>query len=109
VNPLVGEGIIDAAVDQPNYFYNPIAMFFAKQFVEAGQDPSVIPEVGTEVSPDQVGIEPAMHKGVELWSESIWAPGEMRELNGHPWFRTNSIVITDENFDEPFLWGNVWG
>jgi ribose transport system substrate-binding protein len=50
-----------------------------------------------------------MHKGVEMWSEPIWEPGIMREQNGHPWFRTNSIVITEENYDQPFLWGNVWG
>jgi ribose transport system substrate-binding protein len=109
VNPLVGEGVIDAAVDQPNYFYNPIAMQYMKQYVEAGNDESVIPEVGSTVTADDLTIESGQHKGVEMWSEPIWDPGEMREQNGHPWFRTNSVVITQENYDEPFLWGNVWG
>jgi ribose transport system substrate-binding protein len=109
VNPLVGEGLIDAAVDQPNYFYNPIAMQYMKRYVESGMDPSVIPEVGSTVTPDQLTIESGQHKGVEMWSEPIWNPGEMREQNGHPWFRTNSIVINGDNFDQPFLWGNVWG
>jgi ribose transport system substrate-binding protein len=109
VNPLVGEGMIDAAVDQPNYFYNPIAMQYMKQYVEAGNDQSVIPEVGSEVTADQLTIEAGQHKGVEMWSEPIWEPGIMREQNGHPWFRTNSIVINQDNFDQPFLWGNVWG
>lgn len=109
VNPLVGEGMIDAAVDQPNYFYNPIAMQYMKQYVEAGNDQSVIPEVGSEVTSDDLTIEPGQHKGIEMWSEPIWEPGIMREQNGHPWFRTNGIVITEENFDQPFLWGNVWG
>ncbi|WP_284011426.1 sugar ABC transporter substrate-binding protein [Haloarcula pelagica] len=109
VNPLVGEGMIDAAVDQPNYFYNPIAMYYMREYVESGMDESVIPEVGSEVSSDQLNIEPGQHKGVEMWSEPIWEPGVMREQNGHPWFRTNSVVITQENYDQPFLWGNVWG
>jgi ribose transport system substrate-binding protein len=109
VNPLVGEGMIDAAVDQPNYFYNPIAMHYMQEYVEAGNDASVIPEVGAEVTADDLTIEPGQHKGVELWSEPIWDPGVMREQNGHPWFRTNSVVITQDNFDQPFLWGNVWG
>ena len=109
VNPLVGEGMIDAAVDQPNYFYNPIAMQYMKQYVEAGNDDSVIPEVGSEVTADDLTIESGQHKGVEMWSEPIWDPGVMREQNGHPWFRTNSVVITQENYDQPFLWGNVWG
>jgi ribose transport system substrate-binding protein len=109
VNPLVGEGMIDAAVDQPNYFYNPVAMQYIQEYVEAGNDQSVIPDVGDEVTSDDLTIESGEYKGVEMWSESIWEPGEMREQNGHPWFRTNSIVITEENFDQPFLWGNVWG
>ncbi|MFA9518375.1 sugar ABC transporter substrate-binding protein [Halopenitus sp. H-Gu1] len=109
VNPLVGEGVIDAAVDQPNYFYNPIAMKYMKKYVEAGNDDSVIPDVGSEVTADDLTIEPGQHKGVDMWSEPIWEPGIMREQNGHPWFRTNSIVITEENYDEPYLWGNVWG
>ena len=109
VNPLVGEGMIDAAVDQPNYFYNPIAMHYMREYVESGMDESVIPEVGSEVTADQLNIEPGQHKDVEMWSEPIWDPGVMREQNDHPWFRTNSVVITQDNFDQPFLWGNVWG
>ena len=108
VNPLVGDGTIDAAVDQPNYFYNPIAMQYMKEYVESGADDGVIPAVGTEITPDGLTVESGEYKDVEMWSEPIWAPGEMREQNGHPWFRTNSIVITQENYDQPFLWGNVW-
>ncbi len=107
VNPAVEEGFIDAAVDQPNYFYNPIAMEYLIRYVEEG--PDSLPEVGDTVTSDDLTIESGQHKGVELWSEPIWEPGEMREQNGHPWFRTNSIVITQENAGEPFLWGNVWG
>lgn len=66
VNPLVGDGFIDAAVDQPNYFYNPLALQFMREYVESGQSNDAIPEVGSEVSADQVNIEPAQHKGVNM-------------------------------------------
>lgn len=32
----------------------------------------------------------------------------MEEQNGHPWLKTNTIVITQENYDAPYLWGNIW-
>jgi len=108
-NPLIADGMIDAAVDQPNYFYNPVAMYYMREFVESGFSSDAIPEIGTEVTPDQLNIPSTQHKGVDLWSEPIWAPAEIKELNGHPWFKTNSIVITQDNAEEPFLWGNIWG
>lgn len=109
VNPLVGEGLIDAAIDQPNYFYNPLALYYMREYVESGQSDDAIPDVGSEVSADQVNIEPGQHKGVNMWEEPIWAPAEIDEQNGHPWLKTNNIVITQDNYDEPYLWGNVWG
>jgi len=101
--------MIDAAVDQPNYFYNPIAMHYMREYVENGNDNSVIPDVGDRVTSDSLTIESGQYKNTEMWSKPIWEPAEMREQNGHPWFRANSIVITQENYDQPFLWGNVWG
>ena len=109
VNPLVNKGYIDAAVDQPNYFYNPIAIKMMKKYIENGHSMDVIPKVGTKVTPDQLNIKPNKHKGVKMWSEPIWAPAEMKKENGHPWFKTNSIVITQENATKPYLWGNIWG
>jgi ABC-type sugar transport system substrate-binding protein len=109
VNPLVNKGYIDAAVDQPNYFYNPIAIKMMKKYVEAGHSMDVIPKKGTTVTPDQFNIKSYKHKDVKLWSEPIWAPAEMKQQNGHPWFKTNSIVITQKNATKPYLWGNIWG
>ena len=136
VNPLVNEGVIDAAVDQPNYFYNPIAIKYMIDYVEAGGvdggGQSAIPEVGTTVLPEggtstdtpsatetgtataegpveRLNVETGQHKGVDMWSEPIWSPGKVREQNGHPWFRTDSIVIDQDNATQPFLWGNIWG
>lgn len=109
VNPLVKKGFIDAAVDQPNYFYNPIAIHYMKEYITGGNSMDVIPNVGKTVAANDLKIKTAKHKGVKLWSEPIWAPAEMKEQNGHPWFKTNSIVITEQNADKPYLWGNVWG
>lgn len=109
VNPLINEGYIDAAVDQPNYFYNPIAIEMMKKYIEAGHSMDAIPNKGTTVKPDQVNVKSHKHKGVNLWSEPIWAPAEMKQQNGHPWFKTNSIVITQKNATKPYLWGNIWG
>ena len=107
VNPLVKQGYIDAAVDQPNYFYNPLAIHYLQKVVKNGD--SAVPDVGTQIAKADLDIPSSKHKGVDLWSKSIWAPAEVKKQNGHPWFKTNSIVITNENADKPFLWGNVWG
>ena len=107
VNPLVKKGYIDAAVDQPNYFYMPIAIEYMRQYIENGDD--AIPKVGKKVSKSDVQIKPHKHKGVDLWKKPIWSPASIKKQNGHPWFQTNSIVITQENADKPYLWGNIWG
>ena len=107
INQLVADGVIDAAVDQPNYFYNPIAIEYLRAYHEEG--PDAIPEIGDTITPDELEIQSGNYKDVELWSEPIWSPAEILEQNDHPWFKTNSIVITEDNADQPFLWGNVWG
>lgn len=107
INQLVSDGVIDAAIDQPNYFYNPIAIEYLRAYHENG--PDAMPEVGDTIESGDLEIQSGNYKDVELWSEPIWSPGEILEQNDHPWFKTNSIVITEENANEPFLWGNVWG
>jgi len=113
VNPLVGKQYIDAAVDQPNYFYNPIALKYMVEYIEAGGvnggGDSVIPKVGSTVKKSQLSIQPHQHKGVNLWETPIWAPATIKKENGHPWFQTNSVTITQSNYDKPYLWGNIWG
>lgn len=107
VNPLVKKGYIDAAVDQPNYFYMPIAIEYMRQYIENGDD--ALPKVGNQVSKSDLSIKPHQHKGVKLWKKAIWSPAKIKTQNDHPWFQTNSIVITQENADKPYLWGNIWG
>ena len=104
----IGDGFVDAAIDQPNYFYGPIALEYMRRYVN-GDGEDEIPEVGTTVTEDDLTIEPAEHKSVELWSEPVWAPAEIVEKDGHVQFQTSSVVVTEENADEPYHWGNIWG
>jgi ribose transport system substrate-binding protein len=104
----IDDGYVDAAIDQPNYFYGPIALEYMQRYVN-GDGEDEIPEVGTTVTEDDLTIEPGQHKDVELWSEPIWAPAEIVEKDGHVQFQTSSAVVTEENADAPYLWGNIWG
>ena len=104
----IGDGYVDAAIDQPNYFYGPIALEYMQRYVN-GDGEDEIPEVGTTVTEDDLSIESAQHKDVELWSEPAWAPAEIVEKDGHVQFQTSSVVVTEENADEPYHWGNIWG
>jgi ribose transport system substrate-binding protein len=107
VNPKIGDGLIDAAVDQPNYFYIPLAIKQMQQYWENGE--SAIPEIGSTLTTDDYQFESVEHRGVQLWSEPIWAPANVEEKDGHPHVKTNGITITQENADAPYLWGNIWG
>lgn len=121
-------GLIDGAVDQPNYFYAPLAFAWLERVVNQGEE--VLPDVGSTVvsgkgadretttadatttaatqQQTSITIEPAMHKGVELWQEPIWSPATVGEALGHRQFVTDHVVITEENADAPYLWGNIW-
>lgn len=107
VNPKIADGMIDAAVDQPNYFYIPLAIKQMQRYWENGE--SAVPKPGSELTADDYSFEPVQHKGVQLWSEPIWAPATVEEKDGHPHVKTNGITITQENADAPYLWGNIWG
>lgn len=106
-NVNIGEGLVDAAVDQPNYFYIPLAIQQMQDWWDGGDE--TVPQPGQTLTEEDYPFEPVEHKGVQLWSEPIWAPAEVVEKDGHPHVRTNGITITQENADAPFLWGNIWG
>lgn len=106
-NVNIGEGLVDAAVDQPNYFYIPLAIKQMQDWWDGGDE--TVPEPGQTLTEEDYSFEPVEHKGVQLWSEPIWSPAEVVEKDGHPHVRTNGITITQENADAPFLWGNIWG
>lgn len=107
-NEAIANGYIDAAIDQPNYFYVPLAMKQLELWYANGGDDALF-EVGQEVTTDDISIPTGQFKGVDLWSEPIWAPGEMVSSNQHRKLQTQSIVINQDNADAPYLYGNIWG
>jgi ribose transport system substrate-binding protein len=108
----IEDGLVDAAIDQPNYFYGPIALHYMDKYL-SGEGEAELPEVGEEITADDLTIESAEHEingeTVELWSDPIWAPAQIKEKNGHRYFETNNIVVTQDNADAAYLWGNIWG
>lgn len=107
VNPKIADGYIDAAVDQPNYFYIPLAVKQMQQYWKNGE--KSLPKPGIKLTTDDITIPPQKHKGVNLWSKPIWAPAQVVEKNKHLQVKTNGITITKKNADAPYLWGNIWG
>lgn len=105
---LIMDGYIDAAIDQPVHFYGPIALEYLERYV-TGDGPDELPEEGTEVTADDLTIEPAEHEGTTLWEEPIWEPATIGTSFDHRHFITSYIEITAENADDPHLWGNIWG
>ncbi|GAA0256946.1 ABC transporter substrate-binding protein [Halobacterium noricense] len=125
---MIMEGFIDGAVDQPNYYYGPLALAYLERFVNQGE--SALPSQGSTVTSTKepvtgtgnqttttanggggqtVTIEPAQHRGVELWQAPIWSPATIRQAFNHRQFVTSHVEITEENADAPYLWGNIWG
>lgn len=107
VNPKILDGYVDAAVDQPVTFYLPLAIKQMEGYWENGDD--AVPAVDAELTADDYSFDPVEHRNGTLWSEPTWAPATVVEKDGHPYVQTNGVTLTEENADEPYLWGNVWG
>lgn len=107
VNPKILDGLIDAAVDQPVTYYIPLAIKQMEAYWENGD--SSLPEPGSQVNADAFSFDPVEMNNGTLWSEPTWAPASVREKDNHPYVQTNGIVLTEENADQPHLWGNIWG
>jgi ribose transport system substrate-binding protein len=99
-------GEIKVAVDQPCPFYNPIAVYYLVKYLEEGE--SALPKVGTTVTADDINISGKLHLGTDIWAaKDAWSPAIITEVRGHLCFQTNAMVITKENVDAQYLWGNV--
>ncbi|OYR40818.1 hypothetical protein DJ82_06915 [Halorubrum sp. Ib24] len=105
---LINEGYIDAAIDQPVHYYGPIAIEYFERYA-TGDGAEELPDVGSEVTSDDLTIEPAERDGTMLWDEPLWAPATIGESFDHTHFVANMIEITEENADSSQLWGNNWG
>lgn len=114
---LMLDGYVDLSPDQPNTFYVPIALKYMVDYLEGGEDENVLPEIGSTVEAEDLqdaldtGIE---HRGAQVWGEPLWAPGEVKEFAtfggdelGYPFFVTSIPIVSPDNADNPFLWGNI--
>lgn len=105
----IRDGFIDLAVGSEPYPLMPMAIRYMQRYLEAGYDESVLPEIGTTLTADDFNIPANTHKGVELWSEPVWAPAEVTESFGHHKVKVSGVDITKENVDAPWHWPNIWG
>jgi len=106
------EGFVDRVIDQPVMFYGPLALHYMEQYLRNGED--TLPEIGTELTTDSVTIEGGEHQGVDPWTEQHWSPADVREFItfdeeplDSPFVTTEAPVVTEENADAPYLWGNL--
>lgn len=107
----IRDGFVDVAVDQPVHFYGPITLHYIQEYLDAGEDDSVLPAVGDTVEGGDISFDPTAAEdavGQNVWGEDTWAPAEVQDAPpaDHPWFRTNSVSVTSENVDSSSLWGN---
>jgi ribose transport system substrate-binding protein len=108
----IGDGFVDVAIDQPVHFYAPITLHYIKEYLDAGGDESVLPNAGTTVESDAMSFESSAAQeatGRNVWAENVWAPANVQStdtVDDVPWFRTNSVKVTQENADADYLWGN---
>jgi ribose transport system substrate-binding protein len=105
----IREGFVDAALQQPMPAYAPLSFELMVQHLDAGgyQGPSA----GGEVTADGLTLQDVEVDGVRPWAEQFWAPASVTswESDGesfHPWMKPRATMITEDNVDASFLWGN---
>jgi ABC-type sugar transport system substrate-binding protein len=118
LNQRISDGYYDFAVDQPLHMYAPLTLEL--MFTHLGVDP---PNSGTrpdtlptpdsgQITTDDLSIANKELFGIEPWSDQFWAPAEMTTYDTDgtswwPWMRAKHAMITQENADAPYLYGNV--
>ena len=106
----VKEGFVDKIVDQPIRWYSVISMKYLIDFMDAGQDESVLPEIGTTIEASDLNLAEGTqeHLGHPIFDppEPRWAPAEVVEFEtfggenlGFPMIRCSIPVLTRENAD----------
>jgi len=108
------DGSVDFTIAQPNLFYVPMGMYLAKKVIEEGYE--ALPKVGIDVEAEDIPIGKIAteHKGINPWKDPFWSPAKVvdRPEMKHPQLLTQGSLVTMENVDKPYFWGNVmpiWG
>lgn len=118
LNKRIKSGYYDFAVDQPLHMYAPLTLelLFGHLGVDpqnSGTRPDSLPKPGDgPIDTDTLSIADKERFGVNPWKEQFWAPAEMTTYESDdeewwPWMRVKHAMITQDNADAPFLYGNV--
>lgn len=102
---------VDFTVDQPNLFYLPAAIYYAKRLLTEGR--GVLPKSKEVLTAEALPIASlaAASPRKELWSNPFWAPAQvaMNESTKHLQLKMEGLLVDRSNVDAPYLYANVMG
>jgi len=115
---MIKDGLIDAAIDQPNLWYGTLAMRFMRMIKQEGAQ--ALPNYNQTVISDptkkeghqgdgtyNIVIPDIEYKGVRPFQYPIFAPCPVVEEYGHRWLQVNSFFVDETNADTAPIWTNV--
>lgn len=112
LNQRIADGYYDFAVDQPLHMYAPLTLELMWDYLEGGE--GALPQVGDTVTPgENLSIENKEVEGINPWAEQFWGPAEMTEYEAEeqtwwPWLKCRHAMITQDNAEAAYLYGNVY-
>lgn len=104
---LFDEGWLQRAYSQPTQYYLPIALYYLEQVRTEGEE--ALPDVGDEITTDDLEITGEEHLGTDIWAGQDWAPATVEERHDHLWFRTSGALLDEDNYDDESNWGVIFG
>lgn len=118
LNQRINQGYYDFAVDQPLHFYAPLSLELMFSYLgvdpeNSGTHPDQLPKADDDqVTTDELKPANKTVFGIQPWKENFWAPADTTtyETEGTewwPWVKASHAMITQENADAPYLYGNV--
>jgi len=105
---LIRHGDVQAAAGQTPGFYSAIAAYYLVEYLKRGK--AGLPSLGQVVRSGSLNLTAGFSwQSVDLWgNRAPWAPARVVPgLAGHAWFQTGAVIVTKDNADSPFLWGNI--
>lgn len=118
LNQRIAAGYYNFAVDQPLHFYAPLSLEL--MFTHLGVDPpnsGTHPDTLPKPSDDKVTTDELMPKnktvfGSQPWKNNFWTPADTTTYKADgtewwPWVKARSAMITQDNAEAPYLYGNV--
>jgi|GEM_PF-3388293 len=102
---------VDFTVDQPNLFYLPAAIHYAKKVLAEGR--AALPRDGETLTAEALPIArlAAESDRKELWSNPFWAPASVAisPATKHLQVKMEGLLVDRSNVDAPYLYANVPG